>query len=223
LVNDLPDYYDTSKFPENVRFTGPLFSDSSSDAIIDPAIREVFDNSNNKVKVFCTLGSSGTKEQLLEIVKVFIEGIGKDWDAVILSPKSVCPVLEARELIENRKGIYITDAFVPAKIINQMADITICHGGQGTIQTAIYAGTPIVGIAMQPEQQMHLDRIVAYGAGIRVPYNKWNALKIRSAIKEILSNKKYKENANDLMMRIKSVNGKTECAKVIWEFILSRI
>ncbi|MDR0579046.1 MAG: hypothetical protein LBG21_00370 [Campylobacteraceae bacterium] len=223
LVNDLYEYYAPHKFPDTVRFTGPLFADTDLNAAVAPAICDVFKPKNDKLKIFCTLGSSGTKEQLLEVVKVFTQGAGTQWNAVILSPKSVCPVWEALAVAKNKEGIYITDAFVPAKIINQMADITICHGGQGTVQTALYSGTPIVGIATQPEQQMNLDHIASYNAGIRIPVKQWSAQKIQEAVKLIASNAQYKNNAAKLMAKIKEIDGKQECAKMIWEFISQRI
>jgi hypothetical protein len=86
LVNDLYEYYAPHQFPDTVRFTGPLFADADTNAAIDPAICGVFHPENGKLKIFCTLGGSGTKEQLLEVVKIFAEGEGTQWNAVILSP-----------------------------------------------------------------------------------------------------------------------------------------
>ncbi|AVK50512.1 hypothetical protein AXY43_22270 [Clostridium sp. MF28] len=72
------------------------------------------------------------------------------------------------------------------------------YGGQGTVQTAIASGTPIVGFAMQPEQQINLDNVVMKGAGIRIPINRWNAPKIQLAIRNIIKDTSYKENINTL-------------------------
>lgn len=219
IVNDLPDYYNTQKYPENTCFTGPLFAQPADDESLAPQISEVFHEDIDRVKVFCTLGSSGTKEQLIEIIKVFTEGAGIDWNAVILSPSSVCPLEDAQTYI-NRKGIYITDQFVPARKINALADITICHGGQGTVQTAIVSGTPIIAIAMQPEQQMNLDHIAAYGAAIRIPYSKWRSDMIRESVCTVLSNGKYKKSADLLKEKMSNIDGGKECATVIWQKII---
>jgi UDP:flavonoid glycosyltransferase YjiC (YdhE family) len=216
IVNDLPDYYDIQKYKEDICFTGPLFAQSADEENLEPQISEVLGQDIDRIKVFCTLGSSGTKEQLIEIIKVFIEGAGLEWNAVILSPSPVCPLQEAQAYINNRKGIYITDKFVPARKINALADITICHGGQGTVQTAIASGTPIVAVAMQPEQQMNLEHIAAYGAAIRVPYKKWRSDVIREAVCTILSNDNYKKSADLLMNQMSHMDGGKECATVIW-------
>jgi len=217
LVNDLPDFYHSETYQKNIYFTGPLFSQSSKDESIDPQILEIFDRNAGRPKVFCTLGSSGTKEQLLEIVKVFMDGTGLDWNAVILSPSSVCPLQEAKAFIKDRKGIYITDQFIPARKVNSLADVVICHGGQGTVQTAMASGTPIVGIATQPEQQMNLEHISTFGAGIRIPYKQWTADRIRQSVLTILSDSNYKKRALTLKKRINSTDGGRQCAHEIWD------
>jgi UDP:flavonoid glycosyltransferase YjiC (YdhE family) len=70
---------------------------------------------------------------------------------------------------------------------------------------------------------MNLDHIVSYGAGIRIPAKQWSAQKIREAVKLITSNVQYKNNTAKLMTKIKEIDGKQECAKMIWEFIAQRI
>ena len=219
LVNDLPDYYDQSFFPKNVMFTGPVFSRSGTAEPVCPQVEKVFDPQNGRTKIFCTLGSSGTRKQLLEIVKVFTEGEGLEWNAVILSPSSVCPVEEARDALGDRAGVFITDEFVPAQKVNALADIVICHGGQGTIQTALSSGTPLVGIAMQQEQFINLSNISLYGAGIRIPFNKWNADNIREAVRKIIAGKKFKESALRLRERVNAMDGKKKSAEIIWNKI----
>jgi len=223
IINDLPDYYDQKVFPDNVIFTGPLFSRSNSEDTVNLRMQEVFNSNNGKIKIYCTLGSSGAKKQLLEIVRVFTEGEGLKWNAVILSPPSVCPIEEAKAALGKRDGVYITDEFVPAQKINSMADIVVCHGGQGTVQTALASGTPLVGVAMQQEQFINLSNIALYGAGIRIPFAKWKAEKIRNSICGILNNKSYKNNAMKLKSKIETNDGKKNSARIIWNFITERI
>lgn len=217
IVNDLPDYYDQSKFPSNVKFTGPLFSVPDTDEAVDPEILKVFDPKNDKPKIFCTLSSSGSEEMLKEVIKVFTYGEGLNWNAVILSPHF--SVQKARELAGKREGVYITDKFIPAPRVNAMADIAVIHGGQGTVQTAIYSGTPIIGVAAQQEQFINLSNIESRGAGIRISRAKWNTKNIQKSIAKILADKRYKESVLKLEDRIATTNGAKNAADVIWEKI----
>ena len=217
IVNDLPDYYDQSKFPSNVQFTGPLFSIPNNDETIDSEILKVFDQKNNKPKIFCTLSSSGSEEMLKEVIKIFTYNEGLQWNAVILSPHF--SIEEARKLIGDRQGVYITDKFIPVPKVNSLADITVSHGGQGTVQTAIHSGTPIVGVAAQQEQFINLSNVESHGAGIRIPRAKWNAENIQKSITKILTDKKYKEAVLKLRDRIATTDGAKNASDVIWDKI----
>lgn len=145
-------------------------------------------------------------------------GKGK-WNTVILAPSAVCPLDEARRAAGENPNIYVTDQFVPAPKINSMADIVVSHGGQGTVQTAIASGTPIVGFAMQPEQQINLDNVALQKAAIRIPVNRWKANSIHFAIEKIVSSTEYKTNMASIRKELVNSDGKMESAKAIWDFI----
>jgi len=222
IVNDLPDYYNQKCFPANVKFSGPVFPRSGLQDELSSEVREVF-SVTGKSKIYCTLGSSGTKKQLLEIVQAFTYGVGLEWNAVILAPASVCSLTDARAVLGVRPGVLITNEFVPAQKVNTLADVTICHGGQGTVQTALSCGTPIVAVAMQQEQFINLANISAYGAGIRIPFDQWNAAKIQKATERILSDKKFRESAGRLKERVNNIDGGKNSAQIIWDYIKSEI
>ncbi|MDR0631859.1 MAG: hypothetical protein LBF54_01260 [Holosporaceae bacterium] len=215
IVNDLSDYYDRNKFPANVKFTGSLFSIPDDNASIGPEIMEVFDPKIKKPKIFCSFSSSGSEEMLKEVIEVFAFGPGQDWNAVILSPHF--PVEKARKLLGERRGVHITDKFVPALKINAMADVTISHGGQGTLQTSLYSGVPIVGVAAQQEQFINLSNMESRGAGIRIPRAWWNAKNIQRSVLRILSDARYRESAMLLRKCIRSSDGAKNAAVAIWE------
>ena len=100
-----------------------------------------------------------------------------------------------------------------------MADVTISHGGQGTLQTALYSGIPIVGVAAQQEQFINLSNIESRGAGIRIPRVRWNAKNIQRSVIRILSDARYKESAMLLRKYIRSSNGAKNAAVEIFRTI----
>jgi UDP:flavonoid glycosyltransferase YjiC (YdhE family) len=219
IVNDLPDFYRRTALPNSVVFSGPLFCQPSEGERIEPQIQKTFSKTHRKVNIFCSLGSSGTKEQLLEIVKVFTFGKGLEWNGVILSPISVCPIEEAITTLGKRDGVYITNNFVPAKEVNALADIVVCHGGQGTLQTAIYSGTPVVGVAAQAEQFLNLHNIESQGAGIRIPMKKWNARNIQNAVCKTIEDPEFTRAAKHLKQQMDSMDGARNSAEIIWKKI----
>lgn len=221
IINDFKEFNKDHKLPQNFKVVGPLYVPSANNATIDDNILKIFNPKNERLKIFCTLGSSGDKECLFEAIKALTQGVGKEWHSVILAPPAVCPINEARECAGNNTNVYITDEFVPAPLVNALADIVVSHGGQGTIQTAIASGTPIVGFAMQPEQQINLDNVVMNGSGIRISKHRWNVKNIQAAIKNILKEPLYKENIKVLKKSLESTDGKKNSALAIWEYLLS--
>ncbi|MBX4271818.1 glycosyltransferase [Clostridium estertheticum] len=223
IINDFEEFYKDDILPDNYKIVGPLYAPTLNSSEVDKNILNIFNSENKRLKIFCTLGSSGKKQYLLEVIKALTQGVGKEWDAVILAPPSVCPMNEAMSCSGNSSNIYITDSFVPAFLVNSLADVVISHGGQGTLQTAVASGTPIVGFAMQPEQQINLDNIVMRGGAIRIPIHKWNANNIQSAIKNIIKEPSYKENIKILKKILESTEGKKKSALSIWEYILKNL
>jgi len=223
IINDFEEFYKDDILPENFKIVGPLYAPSPNNVEIDKNILSVFNSSNKRLKIFCTLGSSGEKQYLLEAIKALTQGVGKEWSSVVLAPPSVCSIEEAIACAGNSSNIYITDSFVPATLVNSLADVVISHGGQGTIQTAVASGTPIVGFAMQPEQQINLDNIVMRGAGIRIPIHKWNANNIQFAVKSIIKEPSYKGNIKILKNILETTDGKKNSALSIWKYILNKL
>jgi UDP:flavonoid glycosyltransferase YjiC (YdhE family) len=223
LVNDLPDFYAHEALPEHIRLVGPLFAPAERDAEVDPAIARLFARTQTRPKIFCTMGSSGSKRALLEAITALTIGKAAAWNSVILVPPAICPIASAMERAGEHQNVYLTEAFVPAVNVNTMADIVVCHGGQGTVQTALASGTPIVGVAMQMEQQMNLDHVAATGAGIRIPITRWTASNIQKAVREVMQTPSYGERAQQLQQRLLSIDGKKNASLAIWQWITEQL
>lgn len=224
LVNDLSYFYRNIKLPEGFVLTGPLYSQASTADPVDPAILNVFRRrSADQVNLFCTMGSSAQKEFLVEAVKAIAALPKERYRAVVLVPKAVCPIGEITPLVREGGNILLTDKFVPAKRVNELADITICHGGQGTIQTAMASGCPLIGFAMQPEQQMNLDHVVQAGAGVRIHIAKWKKRAIYRAICDMSGDTKWKRNAENLRAEMQKEDARTKIAETVWAFIRQKV
>ena len=219
LVNDLPDFYEDMRLPEGLHVTGPLFAPASEHVELDPAIVEVLAPEHRATRVLCTMGSSGTRAAFLEAVRAVSRGGGGRWHAVIAASPAVCPIADARACAGERPGLVVTDRFLPAPAVNALADVVVCHGGQGTVQTAMASGTPLVGAAMQMEQQINLDHIERRGAGIRVPLRRWRSHEVASAIERVLRDPAYREAARRLQRSIAACDGRKAAAVCIWEHL----
>ncbi|XP_052054655.1 UDP-glucuronosyltransferase 2B1-like [Apodemus sylvaticus] len=71
----------------------------------------------------------------------------------------------------------------------------IAHGGTNGIYEAIYHGIPIVGIPLFADQPENINHMVAKGAAIRVDFSTLSATDLLTALKTVINDPSYKENA----------------------------
>jgi len=103
-----------------------------------------------------------------------------------------------------------------------MADIAVTHGGQGTIQTAVWAGTPVVGIGFQAEQQANIDGIAKAGMAVRIPVYAVSKKRIISAVRKVLG-KNYLKNTKKLQAEVRAGNGVKKSVDTMNNFLLGKL
>jgi UDP:flavonoid glycosyltransferase YjiC (YdhE family) len=94
------------------------------------------------------------------------------------------------------KNVFLTNT-APARLMMQLADITICHGGKGTIYDSLLNKVPILGIPQQAEQELNLRRIKALGLGDYILSTRVRALSDQELflkIDNLINNKLVKRN-----------------------------
>ncbi|XP_069314570.1 UDP-glucuronosyltransferase 2B4-like isoform X2 [Eulemur rufifrons] len=74
----------------------------------------------------------------------------------------------------------------------------ITHGGANGIYEAIYHGVPMVGIPLFAEQPDNIAHMKAKGAAVRVDFNTMSSTDLLSALKTVINDPMYKENAMKL-------------------------
>lgn len=176
LLPDLPQLSGLAEedLTKGYHYTAPIFA--KLDGFVPEEVKEVF--SQGGLNVFCSLGSSGFPETL----KVIVSALRKIQNINIVCATTT--ILRPEELGE-RNSRFIALPYVPAHLVNKMADIAVIHGGQGTVQTAVWSGTPVIGVGFQAEQQANLDGIAKAGMAIRIPIFEVNERRIHKAFKKI--------------------------------------
>jgi len=208
----LPDLPELSGLPEHkltkgYYYTGPIFA--MMDKPIPKEVEMVF--SRPGINIFCSLVSSGFPETLRCII-----------DALKSVPEfnivcSTTTIISPEELGPNTERFYAC-RFLPAHLVNEMANIAVLHGGQGTIQTAVWAGTPVVGIGFQAEQQANIDGIARAGMAKRIPLYNVNQKSVLKAVKTV-SSEHYITNAKKLKEKVRSVDGVKISVEIMNRFL----
>lgn len=203
LVAETPDFTD-AVLPPDYQFIGPVIARENF-----PIPKEVMDIPRDKPLIYFAMGSSGTPE----IVKKIIESFeGKPY-------RVVAPVKALLKQFPNiciPENVLITD-WLPAHKVNKIADLSVIHGGIGTIMTAAYAGKPIVGVGMQPEQSSNLAAIERKGFAIRIPKSKDPSNKIHKAIQYLIENEDAKQKAKEYAVKLEQWDGPLRAAEILTE------
>ncbi|EMR62805.1 putative glycosyl transferase protein [Eutypa lata UCREL1] len=221
LVNDHPIFHAdyANRLPKNIVITGPLFATNGGE--LDKDIVDHMTKGPGP-SILVTMGSSGTEEFLFEAIKAFRLSKEDNWKAVVLASPSICSVEKAQEVAAGDPRLLVTQRFIPATAASALADVAVIHGGQGTVQTAVAAGKPIVGVALQIEQQTNLDNVMDAGAGIRIQRQFWKARTIHNAVRAVLDDPSYAAKARKLGDTINNMDGAKTAAEAMWKFILKR-
>jgi UDP:flavonoid glycosyltransferase YjiC (YdhE family) len=101
--------------------------------------------------------------------------------------------------------------------VNPLAVLSLIHGGIGTVMTAAYAGKPVVGVGMQPEQVANIACLVRKGFAIRVPKSKDPSHKVQEAIQVLLNDDEAKRKAEEFSLIMQKWDGPRMAADLMYE------
>lgn len=210
LLPDLPELSGLSaeELPEGYIYTGPLFA--SLPIEIPKEVIQLF-KKRKGLNIYVAMGSSGTPKLLKRIIE-YLRSI-EEHNIVcattsILDPEELGPPTET----------FFAARFLPAHLVNELADIAVIHGGHGTVQTAVWAGTPVVGIGMQWEQQSNLDGLVKAGMGIRIPLHSVSKQKLLNAVKTV-QNPTFITKAKQMQKIVRQWDGAKEAVRRMNDYV----
>ncbi len=179
--------------------------------------KEIDRHINKKEKsIFLSMGSSGDKDLFIE----FLKELNKTNYRVIALTGNILKEKKLPTLNEN----ILLKKFVPSTTkIHKKVDISIIHGGQGTVYSAAYAAKPVIGVPMVFEQQLHLEKIVGHGTGLMLSKKFYKKNDLLKSINKIFDDyDRYLDNAKKLAEKLPPPKGEKNTAKRICE-ILNKI
>ncbi len=119
-------------------------------------------------------------------------------------------------MFKSTENILVAD-FLPSHLVMPLCDLAIIHGGQGSVQTAIASGIPLIGFPIQPEQNFNLKQVERHGAGLCLSLRSLRKGYLQDAVNRILKNKRYKTSMEQLQAWQSNRDGALEVAKVMSE------
>ncbi len=201
LVTDIPELTGVSSLPDNWRYIGPIFARLDGD-VPD----EILNLPKHQPIIYCAMGSSANRKILKTVIESF-DG----------APYTVIAPIKAHLHEGNIRvptNVHIFD-WLPADKVNPLADISVIHGGQGTVQTACASGTPFVGIGLQPEQEGNIEAIVRYGSAVKLSKRRLTRETLLHSIESILQNPAMQQKARALQITMKDWDGSQFAAEFL--------
>jgi MGT family glycosyltransferase len=116
------------------------------------------------------------------------------------------------------------EPYLPGLAMAERSDLLVHHGGLGSCQTGLVAGTPAVIIPTYAERESNARRVAALGAGTFVPVETIAGKKhvsaedLRAAVKRVLADPSFAANARRMSHKLRAYGGASQAARLIEEF-----
>ena len=141
------------------------------------------------------MGSTGEKKLFLDIVKTLAS---TSHNIIVV----YTTILQENEL-PNLGNNVLFKKFVKSPLtLSKYVDLTICHGGRGTIYTVAYSGKPAICLPMFIEHQYNIDSLVRHGCAIRISKRFFKSRELLNAIDTIFGNYDYYLNNSQKLERM---------------------
>ena len=139
--------------------------------------------------IYTTLGTVYNKSRRLRtrMLEVFAD---LDADVLMTVGRDVDP-REVREVPPNVR----VERYVPQSLLLDRASLVVSHAGFGTMLGAMYAGVPMVVIAIGADQPMNAQRASELGLAVAIDYAEVTASRLHQAVETLLRDGSYHSTA----------------------------
>lgn len=205
LYMDHPEFINLKVPPFRHSFLGPV--------IWSPIIKEKIKNVK-KNNIYITMGSSGNNQVLTEIIKACL----KLERHMIISGISNTEVETLISLFPELKEKAIMKHLVDANEVLENCDLTICHGGSGTVYQSLIANTPVLCFPHNPDQGLVALAVKEGNWGSAILPSQSNSNFIYQAIINILNDSNINQAVNQFSKKLIAHDTKNQ-----WLTFLSNI
>jgi UDP:flavonoid glycosyltransferase YjiC (YdhE family) len=218
LVTDLPEVVGVpaqrmqswrARWPTRVRpgttyrFTGPLFA--ALDLPVPADVSRFLDLHDQVVY----LSPTSVDEDLLRRLVRSVRAAG----APLLVSATVHDI---GDLADERT---LVAGVLPNHLVMPRVAAAVTMGGQGSVQTALASGTPLVGLPFHGEQELNVAVAERLGAAIRLSPRTAGGPEITEAVRRVLVEPSFKRSAQHVRRRYAGVDGAALAAEAILEHL----
>jgi MGT family glycosyltransferase len=194
-----------SDMPDTIRFIGPLPPRRSVE-FAEPAWWTELDG--HKPVVLVTQGTLANHD-FNEVIQPALSGLADEEVMVIVAAGRS----ETQTLTVPANARVAS--FVPFDRLLPKVDVLVTNGGYGAVNHALSLGVPIVIAGETEDKDMIAARVGWTGAGINLKTRYASAEQIRNAVRAILTNQQYRDEAEQLRSNFARYNALDELARTV--------
>ena len=205
-VTQIPEYLDLPRtaIPGNFHYTGPFVSESAR-----PSVDFPWHRLDGRALIYASLGTTRN-------VQPFVFGMIAE----------ACRGLNA-QLIISLGGRFSPEQFgalpgdplvvhyAPQLDLLKLAAIVITHAGPNTVFETLMQGVPMIAIPIAHDQPAIAARLTRLELAQAVPPRYLSAEKIRAAVIRLLNDPHYRDSAQKMGARMRSLHGAAHAADII--------
>jgi MGT family glycosyltransferase len=193
--------YPRSDMKKSVQFIGNLIPNGHHKSSM-PAWWDSLDRS--KPVVLVTQGTIANRD-LSQLIEPAIAALANEQVTVIVAAGR--PDLETIRLPRSVKPENVKiENFIPFEQILPKVDVFVTNGGFGSVNLSLSKGTPMVVAGDTEDKIFTASRVGWSGTGINLETGRPTSEQVRTAVRAVLSDKKYKENAKRLQTEFARYN-----------------
>jgi zeaxanthin glucosyltransferase len=190
--------------PRSFHFTGPYSCPDSREPAAFP-----FEQLTGQPLIYASMGT--LQNQLSGVFETIAEAcVGLDAQLVIALGGGSDP-----KFLPHLPGNPLVVGYAPQLELLKKATLTITHAGLNTALESLSNGTPMVAIPIANDQPGVAARIAWTGSGEVITLAKLNRSRLRTAVKKVLMEDSYKQNAVRLQAAIRRAGGVIRAADIV--------
>jgi UDP:flavonoid glycosyltransferase YjiC (YdhE family) len=119
-------------------------------------------------------------------------------------------------------GSVMVEPLLPSHRVMPSASLAVITGGQGSVQTAMASGVPMIGIALQPEQDLNVHCAERQGMALRFSALAARGVALTNAVRLLLERADYRAQAQRVRTLFARVDGAAGAASAIRRYLVQR-
>lgn len=116
---------------------------------------------------------------------------------------------------DNTDPDIVVAGLLPNHVVMPQVDLAVIMGGQGSVQTAMSCGTPLLGIPLHPEQELNVDLAARHGAGLAIAPRHVDSPHMTAAVRRLLGDHRFAEGAAKVQAWYAGIDGAARAATAI--------